>query len=68
MCCGNSKWLSNRCGGQFLLSPSSYRDGEKQKWQWKRRKAVKHIYNSEHRTENISNSGIDVKGVLFFTI
>jgi len=41
------------------------RDAEKRKRQRERRKAANHHHNSEHGSEDIANSTIDAKGVLF---
>ena len=43
-------------------------DAEKPKRQHQRRKAVNHLHNSEHRSEDIANSTMDTKGVLFSAI
>jgi len=44
------------------------RDAEKGKWQGERRKAANHLHNSEHGSEDIANSTMDAKGVLFSAI
>jgi len=44
------------------------REAEKRKWQRERRKAANHLHNSEHRSEDIANSTINTKGVLFSAI
>ena len=44
------------------------RDAEKRKRQRERRKAANHLHNSEHRSEDIANSTMDAKGVLFSAI
>jgi len=44
------------------------RDAEKRKWQRVRRKAANHLHNSEHGSEDIANSTMDAKGLLFFAI
>jgi len=44
------------------------RDAEKRKRQRERRKAVNHLHNSEHGSEDIANSPRDAKGVLFSAI
>ena len=41
------------------------RDPEKRKQQRERRKAANHLHNSEHGSEDIANSTMDAKGVLF---
>jgi len=44
------------------------RDEEKCKRQRERRKAANHLHNSEHGSEDIANSTIDAKGMLFSAI
>jgi len=44
------------------------REAEKRKHQRERRKAVNHLHNSEHGSEDIANSTMDAKGVLFSAI
>jgi len=43
-------------------------DAEKRKRQRERRKASNHLHNSEHGSEEIANSTMDAKGVLFSAI
>jgi len=50
------------------LSKMKKRDAEKRKPQRQRRKAANHLYNSEHRSEDIANSSMNAKGVLFSAI
>jgi len=58
-------WLRKTTRG---LSTRKKRDAEKSKWQRERRKAVNHLHNSEHGSEDIANSFMDVKAVLFSAI
>ena len=44
------------------------RDAEKRNWQREWRKAANHLHNSEHENEDIANSTMDAKGVLFSAI
>ena len=44
------------------------RDAEKCMRQHERRKAANHLHNSEYGSEEIANSTIDAKGVLFSAI
>ena len=44
------------------------RDAEKRKRQRQCRKAANHLHNSEHGSEDIANSTIDAKGLLFSAI
>jgi len=44
------------------------RDAQKRKWQRERRKAAYRLHNSEHGSEDIANSTMDTKGVLFSAI
>jgi len=44
------------------------RDAEKGKRQPEPRKAANHLHNSEHGSQNMSNSTMDAKGVLFSAI
>ena len=44
------------------------RDAEKRKRQRERRKAANPLHNSEPGSEDIANSTMDAKGVLFSTI
>jgi len=44
------------------------REAEKRKRQRERRKAANHLHNSEHASEDIANSTMDAKGVLFSAI
>ena len=44
------------------------RDVEKRKRQHKHTKAANHLHNSEHGSEDIANSTMDAKGVLFSAI
>jgi len=44
------------------------RDAEKRKRRRERTKAANHLHNSEHGSEDIANSTMDVKGVLFSAI
>jgi len=44
------------------------RNAEKRKRQRERRKAVNHLHNSEHGSEDIANSTMDAKGVLLSAI
>jgi len=44
------------------------RDAEKRKRQCERSQAANHLHNSEHGSEDIANSTMDTKGVLFCTI
>ena len=43
-------------------------DAEKRKQQHEWRKAANHLHNSEHWSEDIANSTLDAKGVLFSAI
>jgi len=43
-------------------------DVAKRKQQRERRKAANHLHNSEHGSEDIANSTMDTKGVLFSAI
>jgi len=43
-------------------------DAEKGKRQHERRNAANHLHNSEHGSEDIANSTMDAKGVLFSAI
>jgi len=58
-------WLQKTMRG---LSKMDKRDAEKHKRQRERRKAANHLHNSEHGSEDIANSTIDAKGVLFSAI
>jgi len=44
------------------------RDTEKRMPQRERRKTANHLHNSEHGSEDIANSTMDAKGVLFSAI
>jgi len=44
------------------------KDAEKRNRQREPRKAANHLHNSEHRSEDIANSTMDAKGVLFSAI
>jgi len=44
------------------------RDAEKLRRKCERRKAANHLHNSEHGSEDIANSTMDAKGVLFSAI
>jgi len=44
------------------------RDAEKGKRQGERRKAANHLHHSEHGSEDIANSTMNAKGVLFSAI
>jgi len=44
------------------------RDAEKRKQQRHVRNAANHLHNSEQRSEDIANSAMDAKGVLFSAI
>jgi len=44
------------------------RDAEKRKGQHEPRKAANPLHNSEHGSEDIANSPMDAKGVLFSAI
>jgi len=44
------------------------RDADKYKRQRERRKAANHLHNSGHGSEDIANSTMVAKGVLFSTI
>jgi len=44
------------------------RDAEKRKGLRERRKAANHLHNSEHGSEDIANSTMDAKNLLFSTI
>jgi len=50
------------------LSQMKKRDAEKRKRQRERRKAANHLHNSEHGSEDIANSTMDAKAVLFSAI
>jgi len=50
------------------LSKMEKRDVEKRKRQRERRKAANHLHNSEHGSEDIANTTMDAKGVLFSAI
>jgi len=50
------------------LSKMKKRDLEKGKRQPEPRKAANHLHNSEHGSEDIANSTMDAKGVLFSAI
>jgi len=58
-------WLRKTTRG---LSQMKKRDAEKRKRQRGRRKAANHPHNSEHGSEDIANSTMDAKGVLFSAI
>jgi len=58
-------WLQKTTRG---LSKMKKRDAEKGRRQCKRRKAANLLHNSEHGSEDIANSTIDAKGVLFSAI
>jgi len=58
-------WLRKTTTG---LSKMKNRDEEKRKRQRERRKAANHLHNSEHGSEDIANSPMDAKGVLFSAI
>jgi len=58
-------WLRKTTRG---LSKIKKRDVEKLKRQRERRKAANHLHNSEHGSEDIANSTMDAKGVLFSAI
>jgi len=58
-------WLRKTTRG---LSKMKKRDAEKRKRQRERRKAVNHLHNSEHGSEDIANSTMDAKGLLFSAI
>jgi len=44
------------------------RDAENGKQQHERRKAANHLHHSEHGSEDIANSTMDVKSMLFSAI
>jgi len=50
------------------LSKMKKRDAEMRKRQREQRKAANHLHNSEHGREDIANSTMDTKGVLFSAI
>jgi len=50
------------------LSKMKKRDEERRNRQRERRKAANHLHNSEHRSEDIANSTMDAKGVLFSAV
>jgi len=50
------------------LSKIKKRDAEERKRQPEHRKAANHLHNSEHGSEDIANSTMDAKGVLFCAI
>ena len=58
-------WLRKTTRG---LSKMKKRDAEKGKRQRERRNAANHLHNSEHGSEDIANSTMDAKGVLFSAI
>jgi len=58
-------WLRKTTRG---LSKMKKRDAEKRKRQREQRKAANHLHNSEHVSEDIANSTMDAKGVLFSAI
>jgi len=58
-------WLRKTTRG---LSKMKKRDAEKRKRQRELRKSANHLHNSEHRSEDIANSTMDAKGVLFSAI
>jgi len=58
-------WLQKTTRG---LSKMKKSDAEKRKRQREQTKAANHLHNSEHRSEDIANSTIDAKSVLFSAI
>jgi len=58
-------WLRKTTRG---LTKMKKRDAEKRKRQRERTKAANHLHNSEHASEDIANSTMDAKGVLFSAI
>jgi len=58
-------WLRKTTRG---LSKMKKRDAEKCKPHRERRKAANHLHNCEHASEDIVNSTIEAKGVLFSAI
>jgi len=58
-------WLRKTTRG---LSKMKKRDAQKRKRQRERRKAANHLHNTEHGSEDIENSTMDAKGVLFSAI
>ena len=58
-------WLRKTTRG---LSKMKKSDAEKGKRQHERRNAANHLHNSEHGSEDIANSTMDAKGVLFSAI